>query len=210
MPRTISTKPRYSLDYWRRNGLWPRKRDVFSILKSRAEFRLSRGVLPKIHGRVALQDARKAASAFPSIRNKIKAVITSPPYFNVTNYEEDQWLRLWFLGYEPKPTYKQISKDDRHGQKERYWKFLREVWTGIAPLVKEDSAIVCRLGARGMEMEEITQGLTESISAAFPKSYFVIPPAMSVLKNRQTDTFRPGTKGCVFELDYVFCLGQPS
>ena len=27
-----------------------------------------------------------------------QCAITSPPYLNVTSFEEDQWLRLWFLG----------------------------------------------------------------------------------------------------------------
>lgn len=35
----------------------------------------------------------------------VRCVITSPPYLDVTNFEEDQWLRLWFQGGPPKPTW---------------------------------------------------------------------------------------------------------
>lgn len=207
MPRTISTKPKYSLEYWKRHSLWPHKRDVFSILKSRAEFRLS-GVIPQERGQVALQDAREAAAAFPSLRKKIRAVITSPPYFNVTNYEEDQWLRLWFLGHESHPTYQKISKDDRYVKKERYWQFLREVWTGIAPLLQNNAILACRMGAIGLKEKEITTGLMESVLGVFPKARLTAPPLASTVTKRQTDSFRPGTKGCVFELDYVISLGK--
>jgi len=205
MPRTISTKPKYSLEYWKRHSLWPHKRDVFSILKSRAEFRLS-GIIPQKHGEVALQDAREAAAAFPSLHKKIRAVITSPPYFNVTNYEEHQWLRLWFLGHEPQPTYQKISKDDRYEKKERYWQFLREVWAGVAPLLQNNSILACRMGAIGLKEKEITTGLMESVLGVFPKACLTAPPLVSNVTKRQTDSFRPGTKGCVFELDYVISL----
>lgn len=208
MPRTISTKPMYSLAYWRRHNLWPYRRRVFEILRSRAGFRLG-GNLPKISGRVALRDSRKAASAFLSLKNKIDAVITSPPYLDVTNYEEDQWLRLWFLGNEPRPTYGTISSDDRHSAKAKYWNFLSEVWRGIAPLLKKDAVLVCRIGAKHISKLEITQGLKSSITSVFPKAVLNSRPTVSKLKNRQTDVFRPGSNGCLFEIDYVFRLGRP-
>ncbi|MGH9429870.1 MAG: DNA methyltransferase, partial [Terriglobia bacterium] len=113
MPRTISMKPRYSLKYWREHNLWPRKREVFKLLRERAALRLS-DEMPASHGRIALSDARKASQEFLDLTGKVRLVVTSPPYYDVTNYEEDQWLRLWFLGNEPKPTYQLISKDDRH------------------------------------------------------------------------------------------------
>jgi len=207
MPRTISTKPRYSLGYWRRHSLWPRKRDVFGILNSRAEFRL-KGDVPQKHGQVALHDAREASNIFKSMHKKITAVVTSPPYFNVTNYEEDQWLRLWFLGHKPRPTYREISKDDRHECKERYWQFLREVWTGIAPLLRNDAVIACRMGAIGLDEKEITAGLMDCVLAAFHNARLMDAPLASTVTKRQTDSFRPGSKGCAFELDYVISVGK--
>lgn len=203
MPRTISTKPGYSLRYWRMNNLWPQKRNVFRILRERAEYRLS-GELPTQRGDVAMVDARHTAEVFPHLNRKVQAVVTSPPYYNVTNYEEDQWLRLWFLGSKPHPTYRSFSKDDRHKQKDRYWRFLREVWKGVAPLLKPRALLICRLGAKGMSKAEITQGLLESISAVFPRAFLLKSPIVSKIRNRQTEYFRPGSKGCVFEVDYVF------
>lgn len=207
MPRTISTKPRYSLDYWRRNGLWPKKRNVFELLKTRAQYRLSSEV-PEIVGRVALADAREGFQTFPFLQEKVNLVVTSPPYFDVTSYEEDQWLRLWFLGHLPRPTYRMLSKDDRHEIKSRYWQFLVEVWQGIAPLLSRDAKLVCRIGAKGMQAGEITTGLTESIKKAFPKSRKYGEPTLTPLRNRQTDCFRPGSKGCLFEIDHVFALSS--
>ncbi len=208
MPRTISTKPAYSLSYWRTNALWPRKRDVFEILRSRTELRYS-GPHPQLDGHVAIGDARKSGTIFSELRGCVKAVITSPPYFDVTNFEEDQWLRLWFLGNEAHPTYGEISKDDRyrkHGDTSAYWNFLASVWKGLKPLLSTSAIIVCRLGAKGISQPVMTRRLRETVQEAFPRATLEVPPARSEMQNRQRDQFQPGTEGCLFEVDYVFSV----
>lgn len=203
MPRTISTKPGYSLKYWTENELWPRKRDVFSILQSRAEYRLLDQESVR-RGRVAMGDARFSARTFSRLRTSIRALITSPPYYNVLSYEEDQWLRLWFLGSTPQPSYKQISFDDRYTSKERYWLFLKEVWEGVSSLMSKDSILICRLGAIGIEQRDLTIGLKRSVKAAFPKAELLKQPKVSEMGKRQTDHFMPGSNGCAYEVDYIF------
>jgi DNA modification methylase len=203
MPRTISTKPEYSLKYWRRHDMWPRKVDVFETLRNRARYRLA-GELPKMRGWVAMVDARQCAGAFPKLKGAVRAVITSPPYCNVTNAEEDQWLRLWLLGYRARPTYGSISRDDRYKKLGRYWHFLGEVWTGVAPLLRRGSILVCRLGAKGVSTGTLTSGIIESVLKVFPKAKVIQQPAVSRIHGRQTDYFRPGSKGCLFEIDFVF------
>lgn len=206
MPRTISTKPRYSLKFWRRNHLYPHKRNVFEILRARANMRLTHGI-PRVRGRAILGDAREAAKAFHNLRRRVKLVVTSPPYLNVTNYEEDQWLRLWFLGCQARPSYGKISRDDRHGGAGRYWKFLRDAWSGVEPLLAREAKVVCRIGAKDINLEEVTSRLTGSIRHAMPNACLLSPPVISAIKNRQTDVFRPGSGGCRIEVDYVFAAG---
>jgi hypothetical protein len=209
MPRTISTKPRYSLKYWRKHKLWPHKRNVFNILRNRATYRLS-GTTPTLKGKVEMVDARRISETFPDLKGKVKLIITSPPYFNVTNYEEDQWLRLWFLGYASKPTYGTISKDDRHGNKKQYWEFLKNVWQGIASLTSEDAVFVCRIGAKDIDRARLTRGINSSIESVFPDAEMIGQPNISKIKNRQTDTFLPDSIGCSYEIDYIYRLGKAS
>lgn len=205
MPRTISTKPDYSLKYWRQHRLKAPRRDVFRILRERLELRFD-GSVPDLVGRVARGDARNCMATFPELAGRVRALITSPPYHDVTNFEEDQWLRLWFLGYEPRPTYRTISPDDRYRSSDStvYWRFLTEVWKGVAPLMRPTSVIVCRLGAKGVAQSLLTRRLNETIRAAFPKAKPIGRPAVSKIRNKQRDRFQPGTKGCLFEIDYVF------
>jgi DNA modification methylase len=202
MPRTICLKPEYSLRYWREHGLYPRKKDVFPMLRDKATQRLKD--LPDYSGgEVKLIDSRKAAGRFRSLRKQVSLVITSPPYLNVTRYEEDQWLRLWMLGGPPEPTYGKISKDDRHASAARYWRFLTESWAGIAPLMKKSFIIVIRLGAIGINQEEITSGIKASIKQIFPSSR-LLEHRKSPLIRRQTQRFLPRSDGCKFEIDFIF------
>lgn len=205
MPRTISTKPDYSLRYWRKHDLWPHKREVFAMLRNRAEYRLREG-MPDLMGNAVLADARQAAARLPKLRGRVKCVITSPPYLDVTNFEEDQWLRLWFLGNGTRPTYSSVSKDDRHVTGEGYWSFLSEAWQGVAPLLQKRAILICRMGTRRLNECEISEGLSASLAVAFGKVRLVEGPIESPLRNGQLRAFRPGAAGCSCEWDFTFEL----
>ncbi|MGH9367207.1 MAG: DNA methyltransferase, partial [Thermoanaerobaculia bacterium] len=166
MPHTISTKPAYSIRYWRRHRLAPPRRDVFQILKAKAAFRLACGTAPA-GVRVRLADVRRVARAFPSDHGCVSTVITSPPYLDVTAFEEDQWLRLWFLGGPPRPTWGLYSRDDRHRSDGRYWQFLKEAWVGISPLLKSTATIVCRVGSLRFSVAELEAKLRTSLKGVW-------------------------------------------
>lgn len=205
MPRMVCLKPAYSLRYWASRHLFPKKRNVFDMLAEKAEFRLKE--LPEFgHGRVKQLDARVVGRSFKKLEGKIKLVITSPPYLGVTRYEEDQWLRLWFLGGDPRPTYGKFSTDDRHESVQNYWKFLTESWNGIRPLIASRATLVIRLGGIGMETGDMTFQLKSSINTAFPRARLIQRPGRSEIVGRQTRCFLPKSTGCRYELDYVFKL----
>ena len=203
MPRTICLKPEYSLRYWQLNRLFPEKRDVFEMLDARARFRLNQGK-PTLHGLAKQSDARSASKRFPELTERIRLVVTSPPYLNVTSFEEDQWLRIWFLGGEPNPTYGKVSRDDRHQNPVRYWSFLAETWQGIAPLLRHDSIMVVRIGTKSLSVEAITEGLLSSLVAVFPAKRWLHQPAISLIRGKQARAFNPTAAGCQYETDFVY------
>ena len=202
MAHTIAMKPAYAVRYWREREMEPPKRDVFDILARKARFRFEHGT-PNIRGTVRLGDARCASKMFAEHAGSVAAVITSPPYLDVTNFEEDQWLRLWFLGGKPHPTYGEVSDDDRYQDAERYFDFLTEVWCGISPLLKRSATITCRIAAKGITPLELGESLWDTIKAVWPRARSV-SVVESGLRNRQTDVFRPGSVGCGSEFDFRF------
>jgi hypothetical protein len=201
MPRTISTKPAYSVRWWQRNNCLPPERDVFSILTTAAEYRYHSPV-PAIKGRVVEGDVRKASSMLRYYKEKVKLVITSPPYLDITDYHEDQWLRLWFLGGPMKPMSGQ-GKDDRHRIVEGYWQFLSEAWQGVAPLLLDSAQVVVRIGGTRLGTDELRAGLLISLNSTGHK-FKLQEYKQSDIKNGQKRIFSTGPSKAGVEHDFRF------
>ncbi len=206
MPRTISTNPKYSVKWWAKNGYLPPERDVFGILLSQLSFRYGEGVAA-LTGDVRMGDARRSRAIYRSLRGRVKLLLTSPPYLDTTDYGEDQWLRLWFLGGGEQPRAR-LFPDDRHDSMLRYWTFLKEVWHGQGDLLANRSTIVIRMGGKGLNVEDIRRGLCSGVREALSDFDLDVSlaeePITTEIQRRQTDAFRPGTRGRREEHDFVF------
>lgn len=203
MPRTISTKPAYSIRFWEERGLSPPKRDVFEVIRRAATYRYMSSA-PSLKGSVFLGDMRdlpRRMRGGPAVR----CAVTSPPYLDTTSFEEDQWLRLWFLGQPPEPSVGRLSPDDRHYTAESYWRLIADMWRVLGSTLAPRSHVVIRLGYRGNRTEEVVDMLLTTASVSrrrvTVKSY-----EESELKRRQTHSFRPGAKGFSYEIDAHFAL----
>ncbi|MBI3401078.1 MAG: DNA methylase [Acidobacteria bacterium] len=203
MPHTISTKPVYSVRYWRERRLRPPRRDVFAILRDRAAFRLAQG-RPLGDARVVCSDARDLSRRLRNESRRVSAVITSPPYLDVTSFEEDQWLRLWFLGGPPQPTAGTCSRDDRHRSELNYWRFLVDSWEGVAPLLRKHSIIVCRVGSRRHSHEELAQRVRQSLKEVWPHVSPMGGAVVSQLRGSRATLMHAESTGCQFELDLAY------
>lgn len=207
MPHSISTKPAYSIKYWNEHGYSAPQRAVFELLQDRAAFRLSDG-LPDWRGRASRCDVRRAAQRFSNYLGEVDAVITSPPYLNVTNFEEDQWLRLWYLGGPATPTYGVVSRDDRHGTARPYWSFLSAAWKAVAKLLKSRGVLICRIGTGKLSAEEIEFHVSKTVKEAWPKAELVCEPVRTPIGKRQTTVLNPDAVGCRYEIDFTFVCPQ--
>lgn len=203
MPRTISTKPRYSVNFWKTRKLVAPQRDTFEVLAEMAQFRYE-SPLPIGHSTVLHTDMRNLPRIIESTSSEpIKCAITSPPYLNVTSFEEDQWLRLWFLGGPPRPKKGVVSRDDRHGTADNYWSFISDMWRSLGAVMGDNAHVVIRIGSRKITPEALKRGLAGCAQFSGRKIKLV-SHQVTEIKKRQTDAFRPGTKGCVVELDCHF------
>jgi hypothetical protein len=206
MPRTISTKPDYSVRWWSERGLVPPRRETFEVLRHAVQFRYSQPP-PVLKGKVALSDARRCGQVLKKHAGSVALVVTSPPYIDTTDYAEDQWLRLWFLGGEPRPTLR-LHKDDRHILADHYWTFLEEVWRGCAPLLRDTARIVIRIGGTKLDKEELLQGLRGSLVRGLTgrRVRTLHQGSSSRIAKRQTNSFRPGTSPDRLEHDFAFSV----
>lgn len=203
MPRTISTKPQYSIRFWKARDLVAPTRNVFEVLREAVEFRYA-SEPPLKTAQVFCADFRELPKHLFSLRSNVALVLTSPPYLDTTRFEEDQWLRLWFLGSSPYPSYGRLSSDDRHSSESKYWKMIADFWRVIGALVSPGGHVVIRIGGRGLSVDHVRTRLVASTIVS-GKEFNLQSLNISTAIRRQTDAFRPGTNSKA-EMDFCFRL----
>ncbi len=204
MPRTISTKPDYSVRWWTERGYAPPPRDVFDILERMLDYRF-RTCPPDGCAVVVQTDARCVADAFPSLAGRVTDVITSPPYLDTTNYREDQWLRLWFLGGQP--LMPRGRNDDRHYNPDNYWTFIRESMQGLAPLLAQRARMVIRIGGRRLEKHALRHGLLRSLTLGLGREVRIVDDGVTTAVGKtQANVFRGARVSRFEEHDFCFAL----
>jgi len=145
MPRTFCAKPDYSVRYWRANELTPPDIDIISILRRK----LSLLRHSRLHNNVSLADARlgdsRLAQSLPKHNRDFSIVITSPPYYGMKTYVEDQWLRNWFLGG---ASYVQLNKNAQltHSSQNVFAESLGSVWKNMGRTHANDLHMYIRFG----------------------------------------------------------------
>lgn len=145
MPRTFSSKPDYSVRYWEEKGLVAPELDVLKVLQRKLT-RLDSTHLPKtgVLTDVRKGDSRIAASLPPSCRD-FSVVVTSPPYYGMRTYVEDQWLRNWFLGGPDHVVYGN-SEQLQHAGTDSFAESLGKVWKNMARTKAEHLDMHIRFG----------------------------------------------------------------
>jgi site-specific DNA-methyltransferase (adenine-specific) len=178
MPNTFSMAPRYVRDFAARTAFQSPDRDAFDRLDAKLT-RLYRDPLPRTTGVALLGDARDAGTrATRALRarglpDRVRLVLTSPPYLRVLKYGYYNWLRAWFLGFDSKAI--DASLDDAH-RRAPYLEFLRTVLHDLRPALTDDGIAVLVVGDVATDRgRAISDGhdLAERVweSAAAPEGY---------------------------------------
>lgn len=146
MPRTFSTKPDYSVRYWKQKGLSAPRVDILNVLKRKlARIQDLQNKAKSVEGHVMCADARTVPLR-RKMHKRTSLVVTSPPYYGMRTYVEDQWLRMWFLGGADTVEYGhalQIS----HGGQETFIQELATVWGNITASEADRVDLYIRFGA---------------------------------------------------------------
>ncbi|MFV8473295.1 DNA methyltransferase [Mycoplasma sp. 4F] len=138
MVNTISMTPNYISKYVKENNLEIRYYDVFKLLKDRINNRYidldkRNDLTIKYHNSLKELNFVKDKS--------VKLVFTSPPYLNMVDYANSNWIRLWLLGFKRDELKEKIKLDDRHNFN-NYCLFIANYLNNIYDKLQED-AIVC-------------------------------------------------------------------
>lgn len=157
---SYSMSPNYVKEYTKKHNLIRPKKNVIHCLIKKAKTVLSDG-LPQVRGRAYQLDAR----SLPLKNEFIDLIVTSPPYFNAQTYAWDNWLRLWFLGYDFKEVRKKLVQT---GSKRKYGKFLKESMREMFRVLDDNKACFIvvgdvKIGEEMINTAEFLAPLAESV-----------------------------------------------
>ena len=142
-PRTFAPKPNYSIKYWQQHGLYPIEVDTLDLI-ARRTYRYLANTPPATCSTIHTADGRKIDQL--NIPTKPSLFITSPPYYGMTTYIPDQWLRNWFIGGKPEVEYAQPYGSLSHNSPTKFVENLRDVWRAAANIATDNAKLIFRFG----------------------------------------------------------------
>lgn len=156
MPRTFSTKPDYSVKYWQTIKLKPKYISTLRLIRKKANYYFNEYLPKSVEGKIVIADSRKLN--FQNFDRTFNWVITSPPYYGMHTYEQDQWLRNWFLGG---PSYVDYSSENqvKHSSEEIFIKDLSDVWANVSEACETEAKLIIRFGALPSKLERLPEDL---------------------------------------------------
>ncbi len=201
MKKTKAMGVNYSIEWWKKNNLGvPPQINPLELLLKKIHWRYAKGT-PSIDYDVNIvlgESAHELKSSCELRRNRFSLLFTSPPYYSITNYHADQWLRLWLLGGGDTRK-KQISKNQGgFTDKNHYYNLLDKVFYSSSLLMKDNSTIYVRTDVR-----EFTFNTTLSVlKKHFPRHKFDIYNRPLGIARSQTSVFKNRTNASG-EIDIV-------
>ncbi|MGB5528539.1 MAG: hypothetical protein WBQ32_01075, partial [Ignavibacteriaceae bacterium] len=76
-------------------------------------------------------------------KNSINLTVTSPPFLDIVNYNEDNWLRCWFNNIDAKAVSKKITIAKKL---EEWEKVMGEVFVELNKITKKDGHVAFEVG----------------------------------------------------------------
>jgi hypothetical protein len=144
MPRTFAPKPDYAVEFWAERRMVAPAVDVLRVLERKLKLiAASTKLLPTKFSNVIQGNSARAAT-LPSERD-FSVVVTSPPYYGMRTYVQDQWLRNWFLGGPAKVDYGAGVQLEHTGQ-DVFANSLGRVWANMARTEADRLSMYVRFG----------------------------------------------------------------
>lgn len=153
MRMTKAMGTNYSIEWWKKNKLAkPPEINPFELITKKIDWRYEKGKPNLKNGKFLLGDSTiKLNNLLRRSKNqnfKFKLLFTSPPYYSVTDYYADQWLRLWLLGGSTEPKRMDDKHKNRFISKSDYFDLLDKVFGDCSKLMDKKSIIYVRTDRR--------------------------------------------------------------
>jgi site-specific DNA-methyltransferase (adenine-specific) len=193
MPNSFSLAPGYSRRWLEERGRRPPERDAFALLGRRLAH-LFRDGTPPTRGIASQADARAAgrhaarALAARGLPERVRLVVTSPPYLRVIRYGAANWVRLWLLGEDPAAVDAAL---DAPATPAASAALLRATLDDLRAVLAEDAVVVLVLGEVARDRGRALPGTVDLATMAWEEAG---APAGYRLAGITSDPVDPGRK----------------
>lgn len=165
MRQTKAMSPEYAMRWWAEREMRPPRLDPVTFVEPKVAWRYVHGIPNTRRSVIRRGDSTRVLGTLRGMTPRARLLFTSPPYYGVTNYHYDQWLRLWLLG--GPPTAARQPRGPHAGKfsdQVAYGSLLTRVFTQGARLCRKDATVYVRTSE-----EPVTYAATRtSLRAAFP------------------------------------------
>ncbi|HEX7903879.1 MAG TPA: DNA methyltransferase [Chitinophagaceae bacterium] len=200
MPRTFATKPDYSITYWQKNNMLPDEVNLLQLVTRKSQYVFNKQLPEQTDGRIILGDSRTVKRV---TNHRFNWVITSPPYYGMSTYEQDQWLRNWFLGGPSKVKYSNTAQL-KHGSEKSFVEDLSKVWSNAARKSNPNAKLIIRFGALPSKSDKTPSELIKdslNLSDCGWKLTTIRTAGEPVDSKRQANQFKNKTGKYIEEID---------
>ena len=124
----------------KKRGLKPEYRDTKKSILKKAATVLTDSIKTNPESEIIPVSTDKMSE---KIKRPVDLIITSPPFLNVINYIDDNWLRFWFLGYDKEKLRKILVQT---GNIEEYRYFIKRCMIEMYKVLKEGKYCIIEVG----------------------------------------------------------------
>ncbi len=206
MRQAKAMSPRYAIKWWRERKLNPPKVAPLEFFEKRLRWRYAKGIPDASRNIVLYGDSASLIAELDQARKGARLprpslLLTSPPYFGITNYHYDQWIRLWLLGGPPTDHRAQTETRGKHRDKFSnfgvYGDLLSTVFASSAKMLRQDAVVYVRSDRR----EPTKSLIREVLKTTFPSHELrsVIRPVTGQTQTRLFGHHAPRSG----ELDFI-------
>ena len=157
MPNTFSMSPNYVQYFINDNNLTKIKQNVFECLRKKIDSIHPKDDIPRKGIQYTDNALNFSEKKYKQYKNKIKLIITSPPYLKVINYGKYNWIRLWLLDENSREIDQTLKIDNAYKKSQKiklsddlkldqYLNFMQQLIKSWENLLTDDGLAVIVIG----------------------------------------------------------------
>ncbi len=165
MRQSKAMAPDYSVRWWHYHDMKPPDLDPLGFLQSKIDWRYKKGIPAEVgDGTASLADStiemvHIASEIEAGKLSKFRLLLTSPPYYDITHYHYDQWLRYWMLGGPSWPSKAEDKHRGRFSSQTAYRELLDTVFMQASQVMADDAIVYVRTDKRQFTLDSTRESL---------------------------------------------------